>query len=247
MVGLFIPGYGCGKNSGRFDCADVERYYRRLARPMGNQQDECPGLYGVGNPGETSPVFVTANYKLTFDKLRKGLGGIDGWIIVLDTKGINVWCAAGKGTFGTEELIRKIFSTNIGAVVSHRRLILPQLGAAGVSGFAVTKAAGFSVLFGPVRVKDIKEYLSGGCVKTERMRTVYFPISERMAVAPIELVFSMKYLLLYSSCQECSASSSTGFLPLMSSADLFRSRERLCPARLFSPRCFRIFRSDRSR
>jgi hypothetical protein len=39
-----------------------------------------------------------------------------------DTKGINVWCAAWKGTFGTEELIRRIETSGLAAVVSHRTL-----------------------------------------------------------------------------------------------------------------------------
>ena len=86
-----------------------------------------PGLYAVGNPDSVSPVFVTANFKLTFDKLRKELSGIDGWILVLDTRGINVWCAAGKGTFGTEELVRRIEAVELHKVVTRKRLILPQL------------------------------------------------------------------------------------------------------------------------
>ena len=61
-----------------------------------------PGLYAVGQPDETSPVLVTANYKMTFDRLREQLGGLNLWIVVLDTDGVNVWCAAGKGTFGTD-------------------------------------------------------------------------------------------------------------------------------------------------
>lgn len=59
-----------------------------------------PGLYAVGQPNQDSPVLVSANYKLSFDMLRKELAGLDAWIMVIDTKGINVWCAAGKGTFG---------------------------------------------------------------------------------------------------------------------------------------------------
>ncbi len=55
-----------------------------------------PGLYAVASPTAKSPVFVTANYKLSFDHLRRHLGGLDAWLLVLDTKGINVWCAAGK-------------------------------------------------------------------------------------------------------------------------------------------------------
>ncbi|MDH3284405.1 MAG: hypothetical protein OEQ13_06655, partial [Acidobacteriota bacterium] len=58
-----------------------------------------PGLYRIGRPGPTSPVLVTANYKLTFDALRSELDGVDAWILVLETRGVNVWCAAAKGTF----------------------------------------------------------------------------------------------------------------------------------------------------
>ena len=157
-----------------------------------------PGLYAVGAADENSPVLVTANYKLTFDKVRKELSGIDCWILVLDTKGVNVWCAAGKGTFGTAELAARIFATGLSSAVAHRRLILPQLGAVGVSAAEVSKLTGFSVTYGPVRACDIKAYLDNGRKKTEEMRTVYFPLAERMAVAPMEFVHSLKYLALVS-------------------------------------------------
>ena len=55
-----------------------------------------PGLYALGDPGPEAPVFVTANYTLSFDALRAALQGLGGYIVVLDTRGINVWCAAGK-------------------------------------------------------------------------------------------------------------------------------------------------------
>ncbi len=86
-----------------------------------------PGLYAVGNPTDKSPVFVSANYKMSFDRLRSVLGEIDAWLMVIDTKGINVWCAAGKRTFGTEEMVRRIKAVRLDEVVSHRRLIVPQL------------------------------------------------------------------------------------------------------------------------
>ena len=66
-----------------------------------------PGLYALGSPTPESPVFVSANYTLSFDALRSSLAGVDGYILVLDTHGINVWCAAGKGTFGTDELVNR--------------------------------------------------------------------------------------------------------------------------------------------
>ena len=112
-----------------------------------------PGLYAVGEPDRESDVFVTANYKLSFDILRRELRGLNAWIIVLDTKGINVWCAAGKGTFGTNELISRITQTNLHNVVTHRRIIIPQLGAVGVNARAVQQGTGFRVYFGPVHAK----------------------------------------------------------------------------------------------
>jgi len=66
-----------------------------------------PGLYAVQAPSADSPVLVSANYKMSFDRLRSQLAGIDAWILALDTRGINVWCAAGKGTFGTDEIVIK--------------------------------------------------------------------------------------------------------------------------------------------
>jgi hypothetical protein len=63
-----------------------------------------PGLYAVGQPTPDSPVLVFANYKMSFDGLRSQLAGVDAWVLVLDTQGVNVWCAAGKGTFGTKWL-----------------------------------------------------------------------------------------------------------------------------------------------
>jgi acetyl-CoA decarbonylase/synthase complex subunit gamma len=79
-----------------------------------------PGLYALGAPDRESPVLVSANYKMSFDELRSALPGRDLWILVLDTKGINVWCAAGKGTFGTEELVKRIASSGLSQVVAHR-------------------------------------------------------------------------------------------------------------------------------
>ncbi|MEI6100230.1 MAG: mercury methylation corrinoid protein HgcA [Eubacteriales bacterium] len=151
-----------------------------------------PGLYCVGNANPESPVLVTSNYKMTFDRLRQELGGLDAWILVLDTKGINVWCAAGKGTFGTDELVRRIESSKLKYVVSHKKLILPQLGATGVSGYKVARQTGFHVQFGPVRAKDIKAYLAAGMKATVEMRRVQFTTVDRMILTPIEIVAALK-------------------------------------------------------
>ncbi len=151
-----------------------------------------PGLYAVGTPTRDSEVFVTANYKLTFDILRRSLAGIDAWILALDTKSINVWCAAGKGTFGTDELVRRIGTARLDAVVEHRRLILPQLGAVGVSASEVQKRTGFRVFFGPVEATDIPAYLAAGRNKTKEMRIMRFNMLHRLVLTPMEINPAMK-------------------------------------------------------
>lgn len=147
-----------------------------------------PGLYSLGRPNPESPVFVTANYTLSFDALRTSIKGIDGYILVLDTKGVNVWCAAGKGTFGTEEVVRQVQETELAEVVTHRRLILPQLGAPGVSAHEVQKRTGFRVDYGPVRAADLPRYLMDG--PDPEMRKVKFPLRDRAVLIPVEIVQS---------------------------------------------------------
>ncbi len=151
-----------------------------------------PGLYTLGTPTPDSPVIVTANYTLSVDAVRAALAGIDCYLLVLDTKGINVWCAAGKGTFGTAELVRRIGRTGLGEIVHHRTLILPQLGAPGVSAHEVRRQSGFRVEYGPVRAKDLPDYLrTRRC--TPEMRRVRFPLKDRAVLIPVELVHMMLY------------------------------------------------------
>ncbi len=145
-----------------------------------------PGLYALGNANKSSPVFVTANYTLSFDALRSALKGIDCYILVLNTYGINVWCAAGKGTFGTDELVNRIESTGLDSVVDHRKIILPQLGAPGVDAFEVKRETGFKVEYGPVRAKEIQEYLKLRTA-TPEMRSVKFRLWDRAVLIPVEL------------------------------------------------------------
>jgi hypothetical protein len=156
----------------------------------------APGLYAVGAPGTESPVLVTANYKLTFDTLRRELEGISAWILVLDTKGVNVWCAAGKGTFGAAELLDKIARLRLSDIVSHRLLILPQLGATGVSAPEIARVSQFRVIWGPVRASDIPAFLASGMRKDERMRRVEFRLGDRLRLAPVELVHAWPFILV---------------------------------------------------
>ncbi|MBF0244066.1 MAG: acetyl-CoA synthase subunit gamma [Planctomycetes bacterium] len=146
-----------------------------------------PGLYALGQPNASSPVLVTANYKLSVDLLRRELGGRELWILVLDTAKVNVWCAAGKGSFGTAELLRSLAAVGLDRQVNHRRLILPQLGAPGVAAHEVLDRSGFEVVYGPVRAADLPAFLDAQLQATPEMRRVRFSLLDRLVLTPVEL------------------------------------------------------------
>ena len=179
-----ISSWNAGDYFGAILCRISNRYRMRYRVD--------PGLYSLGSPTAEAKVFVTANYKLSFDHLRKGLNGLDAWILVLDTKGINVWCAAGKGTFGTDELVRRIGSEKLAEKVSHKNIIVPQLGAPGIAAHEVKKKTGFKIVYGPIRSKDIQAFIVNNNVVTPAMRSVTFTLSERTVLAPLEVVAIVK-------------------------------------------------------
>lgn len=154
-----------------------------------------PGLYRIGEPSQDAPVVVTCNYRMTVDLVRRDLSGVDAWLLVLDTRGINVWCAAGKKTFGTDELVRRVFAVHLADHAGHETLIVPQLGAVGVDARRVRQLTGYRVVWGPVRSADLRAFIDGGMKATPQMRAVTFPLAARLALVPMELLPGLKYAL----------------------------------------------------
>ncbi len=155
-----------------------------------------PGLYAVGEPDKTSEVLVTSNFKLTFDHLRKELAGVSAWILVLDTRGINVWCAASKGTFSTAELVKRIQASSLEKIVDHKRVVVPQLGATGVAAREVKNRSGFRVVYGPIRARDIRSFLRNDKKADKEMRQVSFTMYERFILTPVEIQMMLKPALV---------------------------------------------------
>ncbi len=166
-----------------------------LRARVGFQRDRyrvAPGLYCVGNPGPEAVVLVTANYKLSFDSLRRELSDLDAWVLVIDTRGVNVWCAAGKKNFSTAEVIRRVKLSHLDKVVSHRQLILPQLAGPGVAARGVKKGCGFEVQWGPVRAADLQDFLRNSKTASPAMRQVTFTLGERLVLIPVEIYLIMR-------------------------------------------------------
>jgi ubiquinone/menaquinone biosynthesis C-methylase UbiE len=156
-----------------------------------------PGLYEVGQPSVDSPVLVTGNFDLTVRRLVKAIDGrTDIWLLVADSAGINVWCAAGGGYFTAEKIIAVMKSSHLDEVVHHHALILPQLCANGVDGWRIRKETGWGVHWGPVRAEDIPPYLTSKKEKTDEMRWVRFPVKDRLEMVTVTLGFYALLILL---------------------------------------------------
>lgn len=154
------------------------------------------GLYAIGNPDENSKVIVSANYKLTFDLLRNALENLDLWILILDTKGINVWCAAGKGTFSSRELIYQLEKWDVKNLITHNEIILPQLGATSMEPYKVKEFTGLNINYGPIRAEDLKHYILTNEADDD-MRRVSFNLIDRLVLAPIEMVHNLGFVLIF--------------------------------------------------
>jgi NAD-dependent dihydropyrimidine dehydrogenase PreA subunit len=153
------------------------------------------GLYRIGNPDRQSPVFLTCNFDLTVRRVRRALRGLDSYLLVAPSRGINVWCAAGGGHLTANEVMSVIKTTGISEMVDHRRVILPQLAATGVERKAVEERTGWRALFGPVRAEDIPAYLANHYRKTPGMSKVRFELPERLEMA-VMWAFPMSVLPL---------------------------------------------------
>ena len=146
----------------------------------------CPvktGLYRIGDPGPDSPVLVTCNFDLTVRRLLRILKELDLWFLVADSKGINVWCAAGANEFNTQSVVSVVKTSNIVERVNHRTLILPPLGAPGIKRSEVKAMTGWKVKWGPVRAEDIPRYIRDGLQRTEQMKRVTYNLKERLDTA----------------------------------------------------------------
>lgn len=154
------------------------------------------GLYLIGDKEYAKDVIVTCNYKLTIDILRSNIKAKGLYLLVLDTFGINVWCAAGKGTFSSRELIYQIVKSDIKKKLKIRKIILPQLGATSMEAAIIRKMSGLSVVYGPVRAEDIDRFLENSYTADEDMRRVEFPFVDRLKLIPLEFIQSLKYVLI---------------------------------------------------
>ena len=69
------------------------------------------GLVIIGNPGRNSPVFLTCNYHLTVQRVKRALKGSNVFLLIANNREINVWCATAGGHFTNHDVI-SVLKTN---------------------------------------------------------------------------------------------------------------------------------------
>ena len=164
------------------NAGDLVRYALQTALRMLPWPTET-GVRRSGDPGPYSPVIVTCNYDLTVRRVMRALRGVDAWVVVAPSNGINVWCAAAGGHFATHHVVTALKTSGIADRVRHRRAVLPQLAATGVIARDVSRRCGWRVRFGPVDAGDLPGYLDGEQRKTDEMRRVRFGVAQRLEMA----------------------------------------------------------------
>lgn len=159
-----------------------------------------PGLRRIGSPGPEAPVLLTGNFALTVRRVVRALEGRDAWLLVADSDGINVWCAAGGGHLTHHDVIAVVRSSGVLDQIAHRELVLPVLAATGVERRIVERRTGLRVVWGPARLEDLPAFLDGGRRPRRAWRRMRFPLWERLELA---LVWAVPMAAIYAGVLGC--------------------------------------------
>ncbi|MHA2269356.1 MAG: methyltransferase domain-containing protein, partial [Promethearchaeota archaeon] len=160
-----------------------------------------PGIYQSGQPNQKSPVIATANYLYTYIRVMRALKGIDAWVLCVDSKGINVWCAARGDNFGNKQLIEAVEASGIEKVTTRKTLILPQLAAGGVAAPLISSEAPnfpFNILYGPVWAKYLPQFLEERpAKKPDKWKLAKFTSSHRLRAFITHTTFLLRKIFIW--------------------------------------------------
>lgn len=160
------------------------------------------GLIKIGSPDRNSPVFLTCNYHLTVERVKRALRKMDCYLLIANSRGINVWCAATGGLFTNHDVISVLKTSRIEELVTHRNVILPQLAATGIESRVIQRKTGWKVHWGPVYATDIPVFVENRFRKIPEMRQVRFPVMQRIEMAtmwafPFSIIVAIMTLFLW--------------------------------------------------
>ena len=172
-----------------------------------------PGLYYTGDSYDPdAPLLVTSNYHLTVMLVVRHARAAGVRLLVVDTDGINVWCAAGKGAFSNAAIQKQLERYDRALLTDGKwiKVVLPKFGLAGVDIRALRKAKIHPVI-GPLYAKDLPAYLANPPLKDRDDDRVHFGLQMRtFSWLPgfVQLVgYSILLLLLFAAAAVLTGSS----------------------------------------
>ena len=143
------------------------------------------GLYRIGSPTRDSPLLLTSNFYMTFKQVVKALQGQHCWLMVQDTEGWNVWCAADARIFSAEKAAALMRAYDVDNLLNGKTIIVPRLG--GRIAKRLSELTGWRVIKGPIEARDLPAFIEGGLVATRPMRNLrrYYSFPHRLRVGAV--------------------------------------------------------------
>jgi len=119
-----------------------------------------PGLYRVGDPGRTSPVFMTVNFSLTFFTVQGYLEAtrVPCFLLIVETEGMSVLTSVAAGKLNETVVKEWIEKTALADEVDSKIIIIPGY-ASPLSG-RIEELTGWKVIVGPRDAADIGKFLT---------------------------------------------------------------------------------------
>ena len=156
-----------------------------------------PGLYYTADKYDINALMlVTCNYHLTVFLLWRIIRKLNVRVLVIDTKGINVWCASGKGQFSAKEIIRvlSMYSPEVLTKGGKLKIILPKLSLSGVSLKELKKEL-ITPIIGPVYMKNIPNFLKEKELKYNNEDKYKFNLKDRLFAFVPGIIFFIRVFI----------------------------------------------------
>jgi acetyl-CoA decarbonylase/synthase complex subunit gamma len=118
------------------------------------------GIYPVGEPDESSPVYVTTNFSLTYFMLSSEVdaSGQPAYLVIVDAEGMSVLTAWSAGKFGGDMVGKAILESGIADKINHRKVIIPGYVAV-IKGDMEDALPGWEIMVGPQEASDIPAFV----------------------------------------------------------------------------------------
>ncbi len=118
-----------------------------------------PGLKVFGTPDESSPVFFTTNFALTYYTVASDIESskLNAYLIVVETEGSAVDSGVAGRKLTADKVADALKTTGIESKVKHRKLIIPGK-ASRISG-EIEELSGWKVQVGPRDSSEIPKYI----------------------------------------------------------------------------------------